>query len=105
MGGPSWGTISTFLAFSDCPERQTQHDYREFSIDGAVRCQCIQQIAPFLDRAVGVGQTCAVGAFDEFGELFAGIVLSGLPTCNLSFKIKALREERLFSYLKQVLLD
>jgi RHS repeat-associated protein len=42
----------------------------------------------------------AIGAFDEFRHLFPGIALSALPTHNLRLKIKALREERLFTCLK-----
>ena len=71
-------------AFSDCPEGQTRHNHRGFSIDDTVRCQRIQQIALFLARAVFVGQTCAIGAFEEFGDLFAGVAFSVLPACDLS---------------------
>ena len=67
--------------------------------------QRIQQIALFFDRAAVVSQTCTIGAFDEFRDLFAGIALSVLPVCNLRIKIKALREERLFARLKELLLD
>ncbi len=96
MGGPSWGTISTFWAVGNRSKGQTKHNDRNFSIDDAVRCHRIRQIALFLDCSALIGQTCAIGAFEEFDEFSNRIHLSALPVGDLGFQIKALREERLF---------
>jgi len=84
---PPRSTINNICPICDGREWQTKHDLGNFSIDDAVRCQHIQQITFFLDRADFIGQTCAIGAFDDFGEIFYDVAVSALPFLNLSLQI------------------